>query len=54
MHGGSDMEILGVHRGVLGVLGSIGVYGEYCGTWGSTGAYDLFLKISTQCKSMMV
>ena len=31
MHGGSDMEILGVHGGVLGYMGSIGVHGE---CWG--------------------
>ena len=37
MHGGSDMEILGAHGGVLGYMGSIGVHGEYWGTWGILG-----------------
>ena len=48
MHGGSIMEILGVYGGVLGYMGSIGVHGVVLGLMIS------FLKISTQCKSMMV
>ena len=45
MHGGSDMEILRVHGGVLGYVGSSRVV-----LW----LMVSLLKISTQCTSMMV